>query len=171
MSKLSFNIVEIPEGESRHDKILEPEDLDLTPYEFTGGVISIRFNRQRRFIEVNYDLEGGVQLTCDRSLETFDHPIDTSYNVIFKTDVEKETEDENGAVRKFNFSGNTFSIEKEVRDSVLLRIPIKKIHPKFKDEEGIVKEFEEKSFNEPPEEEEDPIDPRWEKLKKIKAED
>lgn len=167
MSKLTFNIVEIPEGESRRDELLEPDDLDLSPYAFTGGVIEIHFNRQRHFIEVNYEVQGGVELTCDRSLQPFEHPVDTTYSVIFKADVEQETEDESGAVRRFNFSNNSFSIEKEVRDSILLKVPIKKIHPDFRDEKGNVEEFEEKSFGKPPEDEEETIDPRWEKLKEL----
>ena len=167
MSKLTFNIVEIPEGESRRKELLEPEDLDLSPYEFTGGAIKIDFNRQRRFIRVNYEVEAGVELVCDRSLKPFEYPVDTTYDVIFKTDVEQETEDESGAVRKFNISNNSFSIEKEVRDSIMLKIPIKKIHPDYRDEEGNVKEYEEKSFGEPPEDEEEQIDPRWEKLKEL----
>ncbi len=167
MSKLSFNIVEIPEGESRREEILEPEDLDLSPYDFCGGRIDLRFNRQRRFIRVNYEVFAGVELICDRSLKSFEHPVDTAYDVIFKTDVEQETEDENGAVRQFNFSNNTFTIEKEVRDSILLKVPIKKIHPDYRDEEGNVDEFETKKFGEAPEDEEKSIDPRWEKLKKL----
>lgn len=167
MSKLTFNIVEIPEGESRRNELLEPGDLDLSPYVFTGGAIDIHFNRQLHFIEVNYEVHGGVELTCDRSLKSFEYPIDTTYSVIFKTGVERETEDEDGAVRAFNISNNTFSIENEVRDSILLRIPIKKIHPDFRDEEGNVEAFEEKSFGKPPEDEQDAIDPRWEKLKEL----
>lgn len=169
MSKLTFNIVEIPEGESRRDEILEPDELDLSPHTFTGGAIIIQFNRQRRFIEVNYEVEGGVELICDRCLESFEQPIGATYDIVFKADVRKETENEEGAVRTFNFSSNTFSIEKEVRDSMLLQVPIKKIHPKFRDESGDIKQFEEKSFGKPPEsEEEEKIDPRWSKLKELK---
>ncbi len=167
MSKLTFNIVEIPEGESRREEILEPDDLDLSPHTFTGGAIKIDFNRQRRFIEVNYEVQADVELVCDRSLKPFKYPVDTTYSVIFKTDIEQETEDEGGAVRRFNFSNNTFSIEKEVRDSILLKIPIKKVHPDYRDEAGNVEEFEEKSFGKPPEDEEESIDPRWEKLKEL----
>lgn len=167
MAKLEFNIVEIPEGESRRQELLEPEDLDLSPYEFTGGAVRIDFNRKPRFIRVNYEVQGGVELVCDRSLKPFEHPVDTSYEVVFKTDVKEETANEDGAVRRFNFSSNTFSIEKEVRDSVLLKIPIKKIHPEYRDEEGRIEEFETQSFGEPPENEENSIDPRWEKLKEL----
>lgn len=167
MAKLTFDILEIPEGESKHEEILEPEDLELSEYEFLGGAIKMNFDRQPRFIRVNYKLQGRVELVCDRSLKPFEFPVETSYEVVFKTDVKEETATEEGAVRRFNFVNNSFSIEKEVRGSILLKIPIKKIHPDFLDEEGNVIEFEEKSYGKPPEDEEDPIDPRWDKLKEL----
>lgn len=169
MSKLVFNIVEIPEGESRQELLLEPEDLDLSPYDFDGGRIDLDFYRARHFIRASYRVEAGVELVCDRSLEHFVHPISTHYDVVFKTDVEEETEDEEGAVRRFDFHSNTFSIEEEVRDSILLEVPMQKIHPKYLNDEGEIEDFETKSFGEgPSEEEQNSVDPRWEELKKLK---
>lgn len=169
MSKLEFNIVEIPEGESRRTVDLSEEDLDTTPYEFKGAEIGLKFYRTLHFIRVNFHLESELELVCDRSLEPYIQPIIADYEVVFKVDVQEETEDENGAVRRFNFSSNTLSIEDEVRDTIMLHIPIKKLHPKFLDEDGNPKNFDTKSFgNIPDEEDSEKIDPRWEKLKKLK---
>lgn len=169
MSKLVFNIVEIPEGESRQELSLEPEDLDLSPYNFLRGEIAIEFYRTRHFIRTNYTVQADVELKCDRSLELFIHPVNTQYEVVFKTDVEQEREDEDGAVREFNFSSNTLSIEEEVRDSVLLEVPMQKIHPRYLNDDGKYESFDTKTFGSLPEEsEEESIDPRWEKLKKLK---
>ncbi len=169
MSKLEFHIVEIPEGQSRRVLTLDEEDLDLSPYTFKGGEIGIDFYRTLHFIRVNYDIHAGIEIQCDRSLEYFEKPVEADYEVVFKVDVQEETEDENGAVRRFNFSTNTLSIEDEVRDTLMLQIPIKKLHPKFLDEEGNPKEFESKTFgNTGDEGEGEKIDPRWEKLKKLK---
>jgi uncharacterized metal-binding protein YceD (DUF177 family) len=169
MSKLTFNIVEIPEGDSSKKLMLQPEDLDLSPHDFEGGDIGIDFYRARHFIRISYDVQADVTLVCDRSLEEFIYPADTSYEVVFKTDVEEETENEGGAVRRFNFSSNTFSIEKEVRDSVMLQVPMQKIHPRYLNADGELKNFEIKSFGEgPTEEEKQATDPRWDKLKQLK---
>lgn len=169
MSKLVFNIVEIPEGESRQVLSLEPQDLDLSPHDFVQGEIELDLYRARHFIRVSYQIQVDVELTCDRSLEPFVHPISTEYDVVFKTDVEEETEDEEGAVRKFDFSSNTFSIEEEVRDSVLLEVPMQKIHPKYLNDEGDYEDFKTKSFGKGPQKnEESSVDPRWEELKKLK---
>lgn len=168
MSKLEFNIVEIPEGESRRTVDLTDEELDLSPHDFLGGHLDLRFYRTLHFIRVNFHVDADVELVCDRSLEPYVQPIESDYEVVFKVDVQEETEDENGAVRRFNFSNNTLSIEDEVRDTIFLKIPIKKLHPKFLDEEGNPKEFETRKYGKAPEDDTEEIDPRWEKLKKLK---
>lgn len=172
MAKLEFKIVEIPEGSSERTLELDREDLDLVDYPFLGGTIDLSFYRTIHFIRVNFTIDSDVELVCDRSLEPFEYPVKADYEVLFKVDVKEETETEDGAVRRFNFSSNTLNIEDEVRDTVLLNIPIKKLHPKFLDEQGNPKDFEEQSFGDVTEEEEDPelADPRWEKLKKLKDE-
>ncbi len=169
MSKLEFNIVEIPDGESRRTVELTEEDLDLSPHTFEGGTVDLLFYRTLHFIRVNFHVDSEIEITCDRSLEPYIQPIESDYEVVFKVDVQEETEDENGAVRRFNFSSNTLSIEDEVRDTIFLNIPIKKLHPKFLDEEGKPKEFETKSFGDTKEDKDaEVVDPRWEKLKELK---
>lgn len=167
MQKLEFNIVEIPEGESQRTVGLAEGDLDLSPYEFRGGDVRLSFYRALHFIRVNFLVEADVELVCDRSLENYIQPIASAYEVLFKVDVKEETENEDGAVRRFNFSSNTLSVEEEVRDTIMLKIPIKKLHPKFLDEDGKPREFETKKYGEI-QDESGQIDPRWEKLKKLK---
>lgn len=169
MSKLEFKIVEIPEGESRQTVDLSEEDLDLSPYKFEGGKVELLFYRTLHFIRVNFHVDSEVELECDRSLENYIQPIESDYEVVFKVDVREEKEDENGAVRRFDFSTNSLSIENEVRDTIFLNIPIKKLHPKFLDEEGKPKEFETKSYGDTRKDDDtEVIDPRWEKLKELK---
>ncbi|MFH5833488.1 YceD family protein [Halalkalibaculum sp. DA3122] len=168
--KLEFKIVEIPEGSSERTLGLDREDLDLGDYPFLGGSIDLSFYRTLHFIRVDFTVDSDIELVCDRSLEPFEYPIKADYEVLFKVDVKEETETEEGAVRRFNFSSNTLNIEEEVRDTILLNIPIKKLHPKYLDEQGNPRDFQEKSFGDLKEEEEDSelADPRWEKLKKLK---
>jgi uncharacterized metal-binding protein YceD (DUF177 family) len=54
-----------------------------------------------------------------------------------------------------------------VLDTLLVHLPVKKLHPRFLDEDGNPKEFVAESFGEA-DEEEDAIDPRWEALKDLK---
>lgn len=169
MHKLDFKIVEIPDGASERSLGLAEEDLDLDEYGFEGGQIDLSFFKTPQFIRVNFTIDVDVELICDRSLDPFTHSIEDDYEVVFKVEVEEEREDEEGAVRRFDFSSNMFSIKDEVRDTILLNIPIKKLHPKFIDEEGKTKDYETKKFGDVDTySNEESIDPRWEKLKKLK---
>lgn len=170
MVKLEFKIDEIPEGASERTLELEVEDLYLDSHPFLGGKIKLSFYRTIHFIRVNFIIGAKVELVCDRSLQRFVYPVEAEYVVLFKVDLQEETENEMGAIRRFNFSSNTLNIEEEVRDTVLLRIPIKKLHPDFLDEKGNPLEFDIQSFGKMDEEGEnaETIDPRWEKLKKLK---
>src|SRR5699024_4900587 len=145
-SKLTFRIVEIPEEESRRTVDLAGEDLDLSPHHFRGAMLDLQFYRTLHFIRVNFHIDADVELVCDRSLEKYVQPIAADYEVLFKVDVQEEKANEDGAVRRFDFSSNTLSIEDEVRDTLMLNVPIKKLHPKFLDEEGNEKEFKTKKF-------------------------
>jgi uncharacterized metal-binding protein YceD (DUF177 family) len=169
MSKLIFNLAKIPEKESSKEFKLAPDELDLSPYPFKGGEIQIHFYRSSEFIQTNYQVQADVELICDRSLEPFIYPISAAYEVIFKTDVQQETEGEDTAVRQFDFATNTFSIEKEVRDSVMLEIPMQKIHPKYLDEEGKITDFKTRTFGVEQKQENQSVDPRWKKLKELKS--
>lgn len=168
MSKLTFNIIDIPDGQSRRVVELEEDDLDLSPHEFKGGSVDLEFYRTLHFIRVNFTVRAGVELTCDRSLKPFVLPVEDDFQVVFKVDVEQETEDEEGAVRRFNFSSNTLSVGDEVRDTIMLNVPMQKIHPDYLDEEGEPVDFETKSYGDVESSEQSAIDPRWEKLKKLK---
>lgn len=169
MSKLVFNIADIPEGQSHRVMALGEEDLDLSPYAFKGGEIELSFYRTLHFIRVDFTVKSDIELVCDRSLDPYIHPVDAEYQVVFKVDVEEETENEDGAVRRFDFTSNTFSIEDEVRDTLILRVPMQKIHPRYLDEQGKPKEFETKTFGDTSGEDQEEIaDPRWEELKKLK---
>lgn len=169
---LKFGITEIPEGYSTRSLTLDSEAVDIDPYEFTGGKIEIEFHKTLHHIRVNFEIFTDVELVCDRSLEPYMYNVDAKYEVVFKAEDVEESEDENGAVRLFNFAENTFSIEEEVRDTILLDIPIKKLHPKYLDENGDPLEFEDRAYGKTDKKDEkgedEPVDPRFEALKKLK---
>jgi len=167
---LEFKIVDIPEEHSSRVLSLNKDDLDLENYEFRGGEIDLEFYRTLHFIRVSFTINTEVELVCDRSLEPFLYPVEEDFEVLFKVDVQEETEDEDGAIRRFNFTSNTINIEDEVRDTILLSLPIKKLHPKYFDEDGKPTEFGIRRFGEDDAEQEDDqlADQRWAELKKLK---
>lgn len=163
---LKFKIAEIPDGSSSKSYDLNPDDLDLGDESFKGGSINFEFTRNDHFIRVNFSTDVVVELICDRSLEQFDYVVQKEYEVLFKAEPTEEQADEYGAVRNYDYVANTVDLEEDVRDTIMLSLPIKKLHPRFLDEHGQPKEFIKEQFG--ASDDEDFVDPRWEALKKLK---
>ncbi|WP_020527297.1 YceD family protein [Flexithrix dorotheae] len=139
----------------------------------------VHINKSETMLEVLFQITGEVTLTCDRSLEEFGFPVDISEKIFFKYgEAYDELSDEIIIIphnqQKIDFSQFIFEF-------ILLSIPVKKIHPKFKDEDKETEEEEEEGnmiystnkaekedAGQQKEDEDKEVDPRWENLKKIK---
>lgn len=165
---LTFKIFEIPEGRSERTLDLASDKLDLGELAFNGGSVHIQFYRTMHFIRAEFAVEAKVELTCDRSLDDFEHMVEQDYEVLFKAEQVEESADENGAIRNYDHASKQIDLEQDVRDTILLNLPTKKLHPRYLDEDGNPKEILNEKFGDIPDEEEERIDPRWEELKKLK---
>jgi uncharacterized metal-binding protein YceD (DUF177 family) len=165
---LKFKIFEIPEEQSEKTVELGSEELDLGDLAFKGGKVHIEFYRTLHFVRTQFTVDAKVELICDRSLDAFNYEVDQNYEVLFKAEEVEESADENGAVRNYDHTSKQIDLEQDVRDTILLNLPTKKLHPRFLDEEGNPKEVLNEQFGDIPEDEEDQVDPRWEKLKELK---
>jgi uncharacterized metal-binding protein YceD (DUF177 family) len=160
---IEFKLNEIPDGKSTLELELEPDRVDLEDYEFRGGRLEVHFDKSHDAVKVDFNIKTKITLICDRSLEPFDYAIDRDYEVVFKDDDNvRKIEDENCTIRPLNIHENKIDIEKEVRDTILLSIPIKKLHPKFLDENGNPTDFQKFYAGE------GFTDPRWDALKSLK---
>lgn len=167
--KLRFDIQKIPEGDSSKKAKLPEDYFELDDeMQLLGADVTILFYRTDRFIKVSFDVNSNVELICDRSLDPFEKTIDGTFDILFQPDEIQESETERSAVKQIPADELVIDIESEVRDTIMLNIPIKKVHPRYINESGKPEEFEIARFGESDDDEEDPIDPRWEKLKKLK---
>ena len=124
----------------------------------------VEVNRQETFLDVGITIRGSVVLVCDRSLEPFDFPIDRHGRILFKyADRAEEISEE-----IIHITRDTESIDlgQLIYEFICTSLPMRKIHPKFKDESedeegGIIYQTGDPT---PP----DVQDPRWEKLKDLK---
>ncbi|WP_439557218.1 YceD family protein [Dyadobacter sp.] len=135
-------------------------------------------NKSATMIQLQFHTEGAVTLTCDRSLETFEEPIHSDERIILKFgDHNEELTEE---IEIISRNTNRINVARYIFDFIALSLPTKKIHPSLRtedddlnleddEEEAILVYSSAESTDEQPEEEE-PVDPRWEALKKLKGE-
>lgn len=129
--------------------------------------VEVVLDKKETFIEVNFKISGQAALVCDRTLEPFDFPITETRKVVFKYGEEaQEISDEIVIITR---DQDSIDLGQYLYEFIALAIPMKKLHPRFANEaESDQPMVYSTSPTETEEKEKDTIDPRWEKLKKLK---
>jgi uncharacterized protein len=127
----------------------------------------VTLNKHETFIETTFQIQGTVQLTCDRSLDFFDFPLNINQLLVYKYGEEdKEISEE---VMMIHRDTASLDLGQPMYEYIVLSVPMKKLHPRFQDEEETNEEGKlvYSSLNITTEDSSD-VDPRWEALKKLK---
>lgn len=129
---------------------------------------TITLDKRETLIEVQFHIQGQARLVCDRSLEPFDYPLNIDQRIVFKYGEEsKELSDDIVLITRDQAS---LDVGQFMYELIGVALPMKRLHPKF--EKDNLEESEiQLVYSTPIDEdkkEEDAIDPRWEKLKKLK---
>ena len=136
----------------------------------------VKVDKGANLIELTFHIVGKVELVCDRSLETFEQPLDFTEKMIYKFGSEVKEIDE--SVMMITRDTPSINVAQLIYEFILLALPIKKIHPNYRNEldeednelEGGFVYLDEAFTGDSAEEKESttPVDPRWEKLGKLK---
>lgn len=166
--KYYIDVYGLKNGTHQFDFIIDNAFFSEHANSFTDkgkGITNVLLEKTENHISVTFDIDIKVELICDRSLEKFEYPINTTKTVIFKFGDEEQELD----VDLFMILRDTqrLNLGQHIFDYIGLSIPLKKLHPKYNlDEE---EEQDSLIFQTPiSEEEETEEDPRWAALKKLK---
>lgn len=137
--------------------------------------VRLKLDKSSTMIQLRFDIEGQVELLCDRSLEPFTEPVSTEGLMILKFgDHDEELTEE---ISIINRNTTRINVASYIFEFIALSLPMKKLHPdlrKQEDAEAGEEEFEtlvyssEQGTDEEPGKDNEPVDPRWEALKKLK---
>jgi uncharacterized metal-binding protein YceD (DUF177 family) len=139
----------------------------------------VKIEKGANLMELTFHITGKVQLTCDRSLEVFDHPLDITEKMIYKFGSEVKEIDE--SVMMITRETPSINVAQLIYEYILLALPLKKIHPDYKNEldeednelEGgfvyVDGDSTESSEDDLSNKTTTPVDPRWEQLGKLKT--
>ncbi len=122
-------------------------------------------------IEMDFDIQGTVVITCDRSLEEYDQAINSNERLLFKFgDENTEISEEIISITR---DTHRINVAQYIYEFITIAIPFVKRHPRFQEEEDNNEEVKliYQSSTAPVEEEEenkDSEDPRWALLKNLK---
>ena len=127
----------------------------------------IVLNKTDNYIEARFQIDGYVELICDRSLDKFDCELNLTNRILFKYGEEdREIDDEAEMISR---TRQTINMAQYIYEFVITRMPMKKLHPRYRADD-IKEEIVYSSRNTPEESEksDQETDPRWEALKKLR---
>lgn len=129
----------------------------------------VTLDKRETLIEADFNIRGNARLVCDRSLEPFDFPMDIHRKILFKYgEEEKELSEEIVLITREQAS---LDVGQYLYELIAVNLPMKRLHPKYRDEAGAdddIRLVYSSPADASEENEDGPIDPRWEKLKKLK---
>ena len=175
LNEFDINLVNLKDKKHEYDFVLDNEFFDLFEQNLVnGGALTahVVLDKSPLLLNLAFHIKGVVNLTCDRSLEDFDYPVDINQNLLVKYGDEEMELDEN--VLQITSGAQKINVAQHLFDYIGLAIPMKKLHPRFaadEAEEGDIliystaKGGEESDPDEPDKNE--PIDPRWDILKNL----
>lgn len=129
----------------------------------------VLLDKSSSMIQIDLKLKAKLNLICDRSLEEFTEDFEINEKYIFKFgDRFEMISDE---VEIIPFGTNTINLAQHFFDFISLSVPMKRLHPRFRDENGEEEKLiysDENQTNEQESQNDQEIDPRWQALAKLK---
>ncbi|AHM59427.1 hypothetical protein D770_05820 [Flammeovirgaceae bacterium 311] len=177
-----IDIYRLPNGEHLYEMPLNDEFFSLFDFgllEKGTGTANIQLVKTETMITVTAGVTGAVELTCDRSLEQYPHPVSLQEVLYIKYgDEEMPLEDD---LLMITHNTQKINLAQFLYEIIGASLPMKKIHPDYRREddddeddisEGTVvysssidNEAEAESGTE---NEDDTVDPRWQILKNLR---
>lgn len=88
--------------------------------------VHLTLHRKSQFMELEFLLDGVVEVPCDRCLELVSLPILGSHLLVVKFGEEKNTEDEVIVISQYE---ETFDVSQFIYEFAHFRLPLRRVHP------------------------------------------
>lgn len=178
-----IDIYRIPNGEHLYEMPINDEFFSLFDYgllEKGTASAKIRLVKTETMITVYADVDGAVELSCDRSLEQYPHPIELQEVLYIKySDEELPLEDD---LLLITHNTQKINLAQFLYEIIGASLPMKKIHPDYRreDDDDLEDESEgtvvyssqpagdETDSGDSSVEDDEPVDPRWQALKNLR---
>jgi uncharacterized metal-binding protein YceD (DUF177 family) len=131
--------------------------------------IDLLLDKKTTMMELTFKASGFVNVNCDITNEPYNQPIEGSLFLVIKFG--EEFNDENEDLLILPHGEFEVNVQQYIYELIVLSIPLKRVHPGVEDgtlESEVLDKLEELSINNNENKnDEDEIDPRWDKLKNL----
>jgi len=171
MKEFKIQFVGLKEGKHNFEFEVTKALFDFFGYdEFNDVAIktSLLFNKTATMMELDFTIQGTINVNCDLTNEPFDQAIEADLKLIVRFG--EEFNDENEEILILPHGEYEVDVKQYIYEMIVLAKPLKLSHPGIEDgtlDIEILSSIEKYSLKENTEEESDDVDPRWNKLKNL----
>ena len=148
------------------------ENFDYLEYNSSDVKVNVVLEKKSTMLELAFNHKGTVNVPCDMTNEEFDLPIRGTMKLIVRFG--EEFNNDNEELLILPHGEFQIDVSQYIYEMIVLSVPLRRIHPGVKDgslkTEALTK-LQELTIKEEKEEnnkqEEENIDPRWDKLKQL----
>ncbi|MDT0648343.1 DUF177 domain-containing protein [Zunongwangia sp. F260] len=158
-------------GKHQFEYDIDNEFFDHFEYDEFNSVdvkIELLFEKKTTMMELTFKASGTVNVDCDITNEPYDQPIDSSLFLVIKFGNEYNDEDEDLLI--IPHGEYEVNVQQYIYELIVLSLPIKRVHPGVEDgtlKSDVLDKLEELSIDKKEKNNEEDIDPRWDKLKNL----
>jgi uncharacterized protein len=128
-------------------------------------IANIVMDKRSSHLDLAIRISGNVRICCDRCLEMFFHPVVCENRLLVKFG--KTIEDIDPDILSLPVGENELDMQQNIYEFILLALPIKRVHPNYKNGNSTCDPEMLKKLDELIVEEDEEADPRWNELKKL----
>lgn len=164
----SIPIGGLKEGTHTFDFVISSEFFEqFEESEVKEGKLAVKVTADKRtsHVDLNIGIKGTVNISCDRCLKVFLHPLDCANRLLVKFG--RVPDDSDPDIITVPFDENELDLTQFLYEYILLALPIQRVHPDDKNgnsgcDPEMLRKLREHIVNE-----EHESDPRWDDLKKL----
>ncbi|HLT47418.1 MAG TPA: DUF177 domain-containing protein [Rubricoccaceae bacterium] len=159
---LRIDIAALADGLHVQTLRVASEALGLDPAAFDEAVIDLRLDVAGRRVLAAFDVSSVATLECDRTLVEYRQPVRGSHAVLFVPPDQLPMGTDDDDVQPLLDDATALDLTDAVRDTLLLALPLRRVAPEAEDAEIPT------SFGAPTDAEGNPVDDRWEALRRLR---
>lgn len=138
------------------------EDSEITKADLHVVIVLLK---QNHVMQMEFEINGTVNLSCDRCLTTYDFPVEAAEKLVLRTGDPDDSTDE---ILVVNENAGQADVSHYLYEYIMLALPSRRVPCEIdadaECDEETLKKLNENSANE----EENETNPMWEKLNKLK---
>jgi uncharacterized protein len=173
-----IGIAKLSNKKHSYEFVMDDSFFELFGAEIISGgklLAKVELDKTESLLTFDINIQGYVRLTCDRSLDEFDHPVDLQE--VFRVKYGDETMELDDDLWQITSGTQTINLAQHLYDYISLSLPMKKLHPRFveelddeeddSEEDLLIYTSHSESDSEDEDDDDEDTDPRWDALKNL----